>query len=313
MSDCLLTGGAGFIGSHLARSLLDQGYHVRILDNFSTGRWNNIHDMRDRLDVRVGDIRDADALFEAMLGVRYVFHLAALSSVARSIQDPRATHDINATGTFNVLLAAREAGVERVIFSSSSAVYGNNPELPKREDMRPQPLSPYALSKWVGEEHMRLFYSLYGLKTFSLRYFNVFGPAQDPASQYAAAIPQFINALKTNAPLTIYGDGHQTRDFVHVRDIVSGNLRCLEAPDSAAGEVYNLAQGTSISINKLVKLIGKITDTPTEPVYAPKREGEVKHSQADLARARKYLEWEPATSFEEGLQETATWFLGNDM
>lgn len=311
MADCLVTGGAGFIGSHLTRALLQRGHAVRILDNFSTGRWVNLNDIKDRVDVQVGDLCDPDALFEATLGVRFIFHAAALPSVVQSVQDPKTTHEINVTGTLNVLLAAREAGAERVIFSSSSSVYGDTPPLPKREDMAPAPCSPYALSKWAGEQYLRMFHSLYGLKTFSLRYFNVFGPRQNPKSQYAAVIPLFIDALQRHTAPTIYGDGEQTRDFIFVDDVVSGNLCCMDAPDAAAGHVYNLALGDRVSINELAAHVFAAAGKRVKPVYKPAREGDVRHSQADSIRAREHLGWKPAVSLKDGLQQTVDWFTSN--
>ncbi len=308
MADCLVTGGAGFIGSNLTRALLNGGHSVRILDNFSTGRRENLEDIKSRIDVHVGDLRDPDALFDAVLGVRYIFHVGALPSVARSVEDPLTTHDVNVTGTLNLLLAAREAGVERVVFSSSSSVYGDTEELPKHEEMGPCPLSPYALSKLAGEHYLRLFFSLYGLKTFSLRYFNVFGPRQDPNSQYAAVIPLFINAFRLNQAPVIYGDGEQTRDFTFIDDVVAGNLACLDAPETAAGSVYNIAWGHRTSINDLAGRIARLMNQSIEPVYAEARAGDVRDSQADSTRAREQLGWQPAVAFDEGLQRTVDWF-----
>jgi nucleoside-diphosphate-sugar epimerase len=309
MADCLVTGGAGFIGSNLVRALLDRGYSVRVLDNFSTGRHENLAAVKDQVDVMVGDLRDTDALFNAVLGIRHVFHLGALPSVIRSFKDPRATNKVNITGTLNLLLAAKEAGVESLVFSSSSSVYGDTPTLPKHEDMLPHPLSPYALSKLAGEHYARIFHEQYGLRTFALRYFNVFGPRQDPSSQYAAVIPLFINLLRQGQAPVIYGDGEQTRDFTYVDEVVKANLCCLDAPDAAAGGVYNVAWGQRISVNDLARKIADILGVPVAPEYAPERPGEVRDSQADPARARALLNWQPEVQLDEGLQRTVQWFL----
>ncbi len=309
MADCLVTGGAGFIGSNLVRALLERGKSVRVLDNFSTGRHDNVAEIKDDIDLQVGDLRDPDALFNACLGVQAIFHFGALPSVARSVQDPLSTHEVNVSGTLNLLLAAREAGVERFVLSSSSSVYGNTPVLPKQEDMRPEPLSPYALSKLAGEHYARIFTELYGLKTFSLRYFNVFGPRQDPASHYAAVIPLFINAFKQDQPPTIHGDGEQTRDFTFVDDVVAGNLCCLEAGDEAAGGVFNLAWGNRLSIKDLANQIGSLMNKEIAPVHEPSREGDVRDSQADSSRARTLLNWEPRVELQEGLSRTIEWFM----
>ncbi len=311
VADCLVTGGAGFIGSNLVRKLLEQGHAVRILDNFSTGRHANLEDVKDRVDVQVGDLRDDDALFNAVLGVRYVFHVGALPSVIRSVEDPKSTHDVNSTGTLNLLLAAKEAGVERLVFSSSSSVYGDTPELPKHEGMFPNPLSPYALSKLTGEHYLRIFCELYGLRTYSLRYFNVFGPRQDPASHYAAVIPLFIDAFRRDQAPIIHGDGEQTRDFTYIDDVVAGNLCCLNAPDEAAGGVFNIAWGHRTSINQLATHIGRLMGKDIEPTHQAPRQGDVRDSQADSERARTLLGWEPAVTFEDGLQRTVEWFSKN--
>lgn len=312
MADCLVTGGAGFIGSNLSRELLKKGHSVRVLDNFSTGRHENLADVKDRIDLQVGDLRDDDALFNAVMGVRYIFHVGALPSVIRSVEDPQTTHDVNITGTLKLLLAAREAGVERVILSSSSSVYGDTPTLPKREDMLPNPLSPYALSKLAGEHYLRIFNELYGLRTYSLRYFNVFGPHQDPASHYAAVIPLFIDALRRDQAPTIHGDGEQTRDFTFVDDVVAGNMCCMEAPDDAAGGAFNLAWGYRTSVNELAARIAVLMGKDIEPVHQDPRPGDVRDSQADSTRARKMLGWNPTVEFEDGLRRTVEWFLASN-
>ncbi len=311
MAECLVTGGAGFIGSNLVRGLLAKQKSVRVLDNFSTGRHDNLNDIKKDIDLHVGDLRDPDALFHACLGVRTIFHIGALPSVARSVQDPASTHEVNVNGTLNLLLAAREAGVERLVFSSSSSVYGNTTTLPKQEDMLPQPLSPYALSKLTGEHYARIFCELYGLKTFSLRYFNVFGPRQDPASHYAAVIPLFIHAFDNGQQPTIHGDGEQTRDFTYVDDVVAGNLCCVDADSAVAGGSFNLAWGNRISINELAQKIARQMGKECRPVYGPAREGDVRDSQADATRARTLLHWNPAVQLDQGLENTIQWFVNS--
>lgn len=307
----LVTGGAGFIGSNLVRHLVSRGDRVRVLDNFATGRRENLQEILHEIELVEGDLRSFDVVSRACRGVRYVLHLGALGSVSRSVQDPLTTHEVNITGTLNVLRAAREAGVERWVFSSSSSVYGNTPVLPKQEDMIPTPLSPYALSKLAGEHYGRLFYTLYGLPTFMLRYFNVFGPRQNPRSQYAAVIPLFVDALRSGRAPTIFGDGEQTRDFTYVEDVISANLACCTAPLSAAGAVYNVAWGNRISVNELARRISGLLGVDRAPVYQPARAGDVRDSQADNTRARTGLGWEPKVPFEEGLRRTVAWFAGN--
>jgi nucleoside-diphosphate-sugar epimerase len=307
-TEYLVTGGAGFIGSTLVRTVCQEGQPVRVFDNLSTGFRRNLEDLGDQVELVEGDISDAGALAAAMKGIRYVFHFAALPSVIRSVQDPMASNDANITGTLKMLLAARDNGVERVIFSSSSSVYGDTEELPKEESMLPRPLSPYALSKLAGEHYCRMFFELYGLKTFALRYFNVYGPRQDPHSDYAAVIPLFIDALRENRPPVIYGDGEQTRDFTFVEDVVAANLACRTAPDAAAGGVYNAARGDRISVNQLFHALAENMGSDLKPNYEPPRPGDVRDSQADATRARENLGWEPRVTFEEGIQRTVEWF-----
>lgn len=309
-STYLVTGGAGFIGGHLVRRLLTAGHSVRVLDNFSTGRRENLHDLAGSVDLQEGDLRCERDLARAVAGVRYVLHLGALPSVARSVADPLASHEVNATGTLRLLLAAREAGVERVVFSSSSSVYGDTPILPKQEDMLPRPLSPYALGKLAGEHYCRIFHHLHGLATFSLRYFNVFGPRQDPNSPYAAVIPKFIAALRSGQPPRIHGDGCQTRDFTYVEDVVSANLACCSAPLSAAGGVFNVAWGHRISLLELAGHLARLIGVDLPPEHGPARAGDVRDSQADASRARTLLGWQPVVPFLEGLQRTVAWFSG---
>ena len=304
----LVTGGAGFIGSNLVRRLAGQGARVRVFDALSSGHLENLAGLEKSVEFVRGDLRDAAAVRDAMRGVRHVFHVGALASVQASVDDPAATHEINVTGTLNVLLAARAAGVERVVFSSSASIYGDSPEMPKREDMLPAPLTGYALSKLAGEHYGRIFHGLYGLKFFALRYFNVFGPRQDPASHYAAVIPLFMRAYAAGRQPTIYGDGGQTRDFTFVEDVVSANLCCLSAPDAAAGGVYNVAYGDRVSVNDLARQIAALAGQAFAPVYAPARPGDVRESQADASRARRTLGWKPEHTFADGLRATYDWF-----
>ena len=304
----LVTGGAGFIGSNLVRRLAGQGARVRVFDDLSSGHLENLAGLEASVEFVRGDLRDAAAVRAAARGVRHVFHVGALASVQASVDDPAATHEINVTGTLNVLLAARAAGAERVVFSSSASIYGDSPVMPKREDMLPAPLTGYALSKLAGEHYGRIFHGLYGLKFFALRYFNVFGPRQDPASHYAAVIPLFMRAYCAGRQPTIYGDGGQTRDFTFVEDVVSANLACLAAPDAAAGGVYNVAYGDRISVNDLARQIAALAGQPFAPTYAPARPGDVRESQADATLARRVLGWRPAHAFAEGLQATFDWF-----
>ncbi len=305
---CLVTGGAGFIGSNLVRHLAEDGCRVRVFDNLSSGHVDNLSGLESSIDFIRGDLRDAAAVREAMRGIRQVFHLGALASVQASVDDPATTHEVNVTGTLNLLLAARDAGVKRVVFSSSASVYGDSPVMPKREDMLPEPLTGYALSKLAGEHYGRIFHGLYGLPVFSLRYFNVFGPRQDPASHYAAVIPLFMRAYARGRQPTIYGDGGQTRDFTFVEDIVSANLACLTAPETAAGGVYNVAYGDRVSVNDLAREIAALSGMPFEPVYAPPRPGDIRESQADPSQARQVLGWTPRHTFADGLAATWDWF-----
>ena len=308
--ELLVTGGAGFIGSNFVRRLVKNGRGVRVLDDLATGRQSNLEDLADRIEFVQGDIRDAQTAQRAVAGVRYVLHLAALPSVARSVEDPVTSNDVNVNGTLCMLVAARDAGVERFVLSSSSSVYGNTEELPKREDMPAMPLSPYAVQKLTGEHYCRIFHGLYGLNTFVLRYFNVFGPRQNPKSQYAAVIPLFIQAYQRGEPPRIDGDGGQTRDFTFVADIVRANLCCCEAAESAAGGVYNVARGDRISILQLAEQLAAIMGSDIKPAHGPARPGDVRDSQADASRAQAHLGWSSGTTFEEGLRETVAYFVG---
>lgn len=304
----LVTGGAGFIGSNMVHHLLGKGEEVRVLDNLSTGRKLNLETVESDIDFIEGDLKNPADVAKAVKGVKYIFNFGALPSVIRSVEDPLSSHEANINGVLNLLIAARDAGVDRLVFSSSSSVYGDTPVLPKQEDMFPTPLSPYALSKLTGEHYCRIFHELYGLKAFSLRYFNVFGPRQDPKSHYAAVIPLFINALLDDKAPTIHGDGKQTRDFTYVDDVIAANLACCTADEKAAGGVYNVAWGNRISINDLAKSIADILGKDIQPIHGPSRAGEVMDSQADPSRAKEFLGWEPKVTFEEGLMRAIDWY-----
>ncbi|MBI5685902.1 MAG: SDR family oxidoreductase [Verrucomicrobia bacterium] len=308
MSEYLVTGGAGFIGGHLAERLVRDGKSVRILDNFSSGREANLRDWGDHAEIIRDDIRDRAAVARAMTGIRVVFHLAALPSVPKSVADPVTSHDINVNGTLNVLMAARDARVQRVVFTSSSAVYGDSPTLPKREDMTPTPISPYGLHKLIGEQYCALFTRAYGLQTVSLRYFNVYGPRQDPQSEYAAAIPKFITSLIAGRAPTVFGDGEQTRDFTYVANVVDGNLAAADAAPEAVGQVFNIAGGRRISVNELIATLNSILGTAIAPAYAPPRPGDVLHSLADITKAHRLLDGTPRVELAEGLRRTVEWF-----
>jgi UDP-glucose 4-epimerase len=307
MSCYLVTGGAGFIGSHLTEALVQRGACVRVLDNFCTGRRENIAHLADQIELIEGDICDLEAVRHAMQGVDYVLHQAALPSVPRSIADPLTSHHVNVTGTLNVLIAAREAGIKRVVYASSSSVYGNSPVLPKREDMPLAPISPYASSKLAGESYCQAFTHAYGLETICLRYFNVFGPRQDPESQYAAVIPKFITALLRGDRPTIYGDGHQSRDFTYVTNVVHANMLACSA-DQAAGKVFNVAGGEQHTLLEIVTLLNRILGTALEPEFDPPRPGDVRHSLADTAQASHVLGYRPEIGLQTGLEYTAEWF-----
>lgn len=309
-AEYLVTGGAGFIGSNIVSELVARGRRVRVLDNLATGRMENLAGVTGRIDFVRGDIRDEKTVRRATTDIRFVLHLGALPSVARSVADPATSNDVNVKGTLNMLIAARDAGVERFVFSSSSSVYGNTPTLPKREDMFPMPLSPYAVQKLTGEYYCRMFYSLYGLNTFVIRYFNVFGPRQNPKSQYAAVVPLFIARIASSVPPVIHGDGRQSRDFTYVSDVVRANLCCCRAPLKAAGDVYNIACGGSTTINEVASLITKIAGANVRPVHVERRAGDVNASQGDSAKARRMLGWKPRVTFEDGLRKTVAFFAG---
>jgi len=307
MGISLVTGGAGFIGSHLVEGLLERGESVRVLDNFSTGRRENLAGFMDRIKLIEGDLNDADALSEAIEGVEVVYHEAALASVPRSVANPIATNRANVDGTVALLWAAKEAGVRRVVFAASSSAYGDSPEFPKTEGIVPQTLSPYAASKVACEMYMQAFGECYELETVRLRYFNVFGPRQDPASQYAAAIPLFITAILEGRSPIVYGDGEQSRDFTYVRNVVRANLLAADAP-GAPGRVFNIGCGSSVSVNRVIAAIKRIVGKEVPSDYQPPRVGDVRNSEADITLAREVLGYEPEVSFEEGLGETVEFF-----
>ena len=297
----LVTGGAGFIGSHITDRLLADGHRVRILDNFSTGKHENIPDSTV-VEVIEGDVGDYDTVSAAMAQVDIVFHEAAIASVQETVGNPLASERVNYRGTVNVLEAARQAGVQRVMFACSAAVYGDLPELPKYEDMPTRPLTPYAIDKLASEQACQVYYRLYGLETVSLRYFNVFGPRQDPSSPYSGVISIFSDVLSHGKQPLIYGDGEQTRDFVYVADVVEANIRASVA-SAAPGKSFNVATGGTLSINKLLKSICDLKGQPFSPEYKPGREGDIRHSRADISAAIKELGWQPTVDFKDGLQK----------
>jgi len=307
MATYLVTGGGGFIGSNLARGLVERGESVRVLDNFATGREQNLAGLHDRLTLIRGDIRDAAAVDKAMVGVDYVLHQAALPSVPRSIDHPVETNDVNVNGTLAILQAARAAGVKRVVFAASSSAYGETPTLPKIETMSPDPLSPYAASKVAGEMYMKVFHACYGLETVALRYFNVFGPHQDPQSQYAAVIPRFVTAALEGRQPTIYGDGLQSRDFCHIENAIEANLLACTAP-KAAGQMMNIACGVRTTLLDVLDRLGAIVGRKVTAIHEPPRPGDIKHSLADIGRARELLGYTGRVSFEEGLARTVEWY-----
>lgn len=312
----LVTGGGGFIGSHLVDRLLVEGHEVRVLDNFSTGDRENLLHLGQEVELVEGDIQSYERAHEAVRGCEIVFHQAALPSVPRSIQDPLMTNSTNVVGTLNILLAARDCDVRRVIFASSSSVYGANGTLPKQESLPLYPLSPYAVGKLSCEGYCRSFSVVYGLDTVTLRYFNVFGPRQDPLSQYAAAIPRFITAFLAGKPPTIFGNGERSRDFTYVENVVAANILATEA-NGVAGEVFNIACGERITLNQLVMALAEATGLELEPTFEPPRVGDVEHSFADISHAAEHLGYRPVVNFSDGLARTLTWYeqrlLRNDL
>jgi UDP-glucose 4-epimerase len=303
----LITGGGGFIGSHLASRLASLGHQVRILDNFATGRRSNVETLDGHVELIEGDVQSYERVHHAISGCEVVFHQAALPSVPRSVADPLTSNATNVTGTLNVLLSARDAGVRRVVYASSSSVYGATAELPKREDMAALPVSPYAVAKLASEGYCRSFVEVFGLETVALRYFNVFGPRQDPRSQYAAVIPNFISAMLAGRPPTIFGDGEQSRDFTYVENVVQANLLAMDA-HVAPGRVYNVACGQAVTLNQLFAELGGLVDVDVCPVYAAPRAGDVRHSLADLTRSRQELGYEPMVGLRDGLRRSVEHF-----
>ena len=303
----LVTGGAGFIGSSLARALLARKDRVRVLDNFLTGKRANLEEIKADIDLVEGDLRDEATVEKALRGVDVVLHQAAIPSVPRSLNDPASSHDVNVTGTLTLLRLAKKAGVKRVVYASSSSAYGDTPVLPKVETMRPAPLSPYAVSKLAGEYYCQVFAGAFGLETVSLRYFNVFGPRQDPASEYAAVIPRFITAALAGRGVTIFGDGTQSRDFCFIDNVVEANLAAADAT-GASGQVFNVACGEATSLGQLVEMIAGHLGRAIPVTFAPARVGDVKHSLADIGAARARLGYKAAIPFAEGLKRTFAWY-----
>lgn len=308
MAEYLVTGGAGFIGSHLVENLLAAGKKVAVLDNFSTGKLENITPFLSQIQFFPGDIGDENLLARALEGVRIVFHEAALASVPRSVKNPLACDSANSQGTLKLLLAARDHKVQRVVYAGSSSAYGESEVLPKVETMPTAPLSPYAAAKLAGEHYCKIFASIYGLETVVLRYFNVFGPRQDAQSEYSAVIPKFIDALQRGVPPTIFGDGEQTRDFNYIANVVSANLLASEAKN-VSGKIFNIAGGKRISLNELLQYIQEIMGTKINPKYAEPRLGDVRHSLADIGLAKEYLNYNPTVDVRQGLEKTVKWFL----
>ena len=306
MPHYLVTGGAGFIGSHLTEELVRRGEHVRVADSLITGHRKNLAHVPG-VELLEGDLADRSFATRAVQGIDYVLHQAAIPSVPRSVKDPIESNRANIDATLNVIVAARDAGVKRVVYAGSSSAYGNTLTLPKHEDMPTSPLSPYALQKLVGEQYMQMFTALYGLETVTIRYFNVFGPRQDPSSTYSGVISQFAKTLLEGKAPTIYGDGEQTRDFTYVANVVDGVLRAVTAPD-ASGQVINVATGTRISLNELFATMRDLIGAKVSVTYGPPRAGDVKDSLADITRARTLLGYEPKVSFQEGLRQTVDWY-----
>jgi nucleoside-diphosphate-sugar epimerase len=307
MSKYLVTGGAGFIGSHIAEELIQRGHDVRIIDNFLTGKRENIASFSDNIELIEGDIRDMDTCRKSLEGADFVLHQAALPSVPRSIEDPILTSEINIEGTLNLLVASRNAGIQKFVFASSTSVYGDDPRLPKKEGMEGAPLSPYAVSKIAGEKYCQVFSQIYGLPTVCLRYFNVFGPRQDPFSQYAAVIPNFITKVLKGESPTIFGDGEQSRDFTFVSNVVEANFLAAEARD-VTGEIFNIACGEKTSVNSLAKKINTLMGKDISPVYDEPRPGDIRHSLADISKAREMLKYEPLVFLDEGVEKTIRWY-----
>jgi nucleoside-diphosphate-sugar epimerase len=309
MSQYLITGVAGFIGSSIARALLSRGERVRGVDNFATGKRENIAEILNRIDFREADITDLDAMREACTGVDFVMHQAAIPSVPKSVLDPLGSNRANIDGTVNVLVAARDAKVKRVVYAASSSAYGDTPTLPKHEEMRPDPISPYAVAKLASEHYMISFYRCYGLETVCLRYFNIFGPRQDPSSPYSGVLAKFTTQMLRGEQPTINGDGEQSRDFTYIDNAVEANLLACKAPaQKAAGQMFNVATGRRVTLNETFKVLQELTGYQGQPKYGPVREGDVKHSLADISKAEAGLGYKPLVDFEDGLRRTVEWY-----
>jgi nucleoside-diphosphate-sugar epimerase len=309
MAGYLITGIGGFIGSSLARELLQRGQQVRGVDNFSTGKRENIAPILGQIDFREADILDLDAMQQACAGMDYVLHQAAIPSVPKSVLDPIGSNRANVDGTVNVLVAARDAKVKRVIYAASSSAYGDTPTLPKHERMTPDPISPYAVAKLASERYMISFYRCYGLETVALRYFNIFGPRQDPSSPYSGVLAKFITQMLSGQQPTIFGDGEQSRDFTYIDNAVEANLLACQAPaGQVAGKVFNVATGRRITLNETFKLLQSLTSYSGRPIYEAERGGDIKHSLADISAAEKHLGYKPKVNFEDGLRRTVEWY-----
>ncbi len=307
MANVLVTGGVGFIGSHLVKALISRKHNVRVLDNLSTGRRENLESVAGEFEMLEGDLRDAQTCAQACANINYIYHEAAIPSVPRSVEDPQTSHDVNVNGTFNLLMAAKNCGVKRVIYAASSSAYGDSEISPKHEKIIPAPISPYAVQKLLGEHYLSSFYQCFGLETISLRYFNVFGPQQDPSSGYAAAIPAFVAAILSGQSPKIYGDGEQTRDFTYIDNVVHGNMLAMEA-EKTHGQAINVACGGQISVNQVIAAINKSLGTSIQANYTSARAGDVMHSCADISLAKKVLNYEPIISLEDGLAMTIDYY-----
>jgi len=310
MTKFLVTGGAGFIGSNICKELISQGCVVRVVDNLLTGKKSNLASIIDKIDFIQADMGDAEVAQSATKDIDVVLHQGALPSVPRSVDDPAATHRHCVDATFTLLLAARDAGIKRFVYAASSSAYGDTPTLPKVETMPPMPLSPYAAAKLIGEYYCSVFYEVFGLETISLRYFNVFGPHQDPASQYAAAIPAFVTAILKDEPPTIYGDGEQSRDFTYIDNVVEANLLAARAKHTK-GEVINIACGQAVTVNEIIALINELVGKNIKPNYTDPRPGDVKHSLADITLAKKLIDYKTKVPFKQGLQLAIDWYREN--